>query len=59
MKRRLTLSRETLRTLDAQELSMVVGGSDHEHHHHHGHGKTGRFDSCNAKSAKPSDSRCD
>jgi hypothetical protein len=54
MKRTLTLSKETLRTLDEQDLSLVVGGSgsdhdhDHDHHDHHGYGKTGRFGSCNA-----------
>jgi hypothetical protein len=66
MKRRLTLSKETLRTLDAQELAMVVGGngSNHGNGHgktgqhgscnangHNGHGKTGQHGSCNAHSA--------
>jgi hypothetical protein len=52
MRRRLTLSKETLRTLDERELSLVVGGSgsdsDHDHHHGHGHGKTGASGQCNA-----------
>jgi hypothetical protein len=46
MKRRLTLSKETLRTLDAQELAMVVGGTGSDHKN--GHGKTGQHGSCNA-----------
>jgi hypothetical protein len=57
----LTLSKETLRTLDEQELSLVVGGSDHHHGHGHGHGhgygKTGRHGSCNADK-KSSHSSC-
>jgi hypothetical protein len=60
MKRTLKLSKETLRTLDEQDLSLVVGGSgsgsgsdhDHDHGHGHGHGKTGQHGSCNARSAK-------
>ncbi len=43
MKRRLTLSKETLRTLDAQELAMVVGGSDS---HHPGHPSGANGSSC-------------
>ncbi len=54
MRKRLTLSRETLRVLDAQELSMVVGGSKKDHDK--GHGKTGQHTSCNADKTKKKDS---
>jgi hypothetical protein len=61
MRRRLTLSKETLRTLDERELSLVVGGSgsdsDHDHHHH-GHGKTGNSHVCNADHHKSHGSSC-
>lgn len=56
MRRTLALSKETLRTLDERELSLVVGGSHGKDHHKKK--KTGKHTSCNAKSAKPSDSRC-
>jgi hypothetical protein len=60
MRRRLTLSKETLRILDERELSLVVGGSGHGGHGHgqtgasgqcnagHGHGQTGASGQCNA-----------
>ncbi len=57
MNKRLTLSKETLRALDEQQLTMVVGGGDDSNHDHkNGHGKTGQHTSCNAHSAK---SKCD
>jgi hypothetical protein len=52
MRRKLALSKETLRTLDERELSLVVGGSGsgsgHGHGHGHGHGQTGASGQCNA-----------
>jgi hypothetical protein len=57
MRKRLTLSKETLRTLDERELSLVVGGSG-SHDDKKKKKKTGAHTSCKAKSAKPSDSRC-
>jgi len=58
MRKRLTLSRETLRVLDAQELSMVVGGSGSgsDSDHGKGHGKTGKHGSCKADKTKKKDS---
>jgi hypothetical protein len=56
MRKRLTLSKETLRTLDAQELSMVVGGGGDSHDN--GHGKTGQHGSCNAKTKNKHDHSC-
>jgi hypothetical protein len=43
MKRKLTLSKETLRVLDDRELTYVVGGGDddHDHHDHHDHHNNG------------------
>jgi len=58
MNKRLTLSKETLRALDEEQLAMVVGGSGSKDNHGKkgkkgkGHGKTGQHGSCNANSAK-------
>ncbi len=46
VKKKLALSKETLRALDEQELSLVVGGSGKGHGK--GHGKTGQHGSCMA-----------
>ena len=51
MKRKLTLSKETLRILDDHDLTRVVGGGG-DSNHKNGHGKTGQHGSCNARSAK-------
>ena len=48
MRKTLTLSKETLRILDDDELALVAGGADDSHKK--GHGKTGQHGSCNAKS---------
>ncbi len=46
MRKTLTLSKETLRILDDEDLAMVAGGGDPSDHG--GHGKTGQHGSCNA-----------
>ena len=52
MRKTLTLSKETLRILDDEDLARVVGGggsdSNSDSHKKHGHGKTGKDSSCNA-----------
>ncbi len=55
MRRTLSLSKETLRILDDEELALVAGGADDSHKNGNGHGKTGQHGSCNAKT-KPKDS---
>ena len=49
MRKTLTLSKETLRILDDDELALVAGGGDKDHRPPK-HGKTGQHGSCNAKS---------
>ncbi len=59
MRKTLTLSKETLRVLDDDELALVAGGADESHKK--GHGKTGQHGSCNAnkhKKDKSKDSSC-
>ncbi len=56
MRKTLTLSKETLRVLDDDELALVAGGADDSHKK--GHGKTGQHGSCNANKDKSKDSSC-
>ena len=58
MRRTLSLSKETLRILDDEELALVAGGADPSHKK--GHGKTGQHGSCNANKHKDKskDSSC-
>ena len=54
MRRTLTLSKETLRVLDDEELALVAGGAGSDHKK--GHGKTGKHSSCNANKPKKDNS---
>jgi len=45
VRRTLTLSKETLRILDDEDLALVAGGGDRSDHG--GNGKTGQHGSCN------------
>jgi hypothetical protein len=61
MKRKLALSKETLRILDDRELTFVVGGGgkdDHDHDHHNGHhnGSRGSGNGCDSSNCKESHS---
>jgi hypothetical protein len=55
MRRTLSLSKETLRILDDEELALVAGGADKKKN---GHGKTGNSGSCNANKKKSDHSSC-
>jgi hypothetical protein len=58
MRRTLSLSKETLRILDDEELALVAGGADDPHKKGKGHGKTGNSGSCNANNKKSNHSSC-
>ena len=55
MRKTLTLSKETLRVLDDEDLARVVGGGDDKHGK--GHGKTGKHGSCKADKPKNNHSK--
>jgi hypothetical protein len=54
MRKTLTLSKETLRVLDDEDLALVAGGADESDKN--GHGKTGNSGHCNADKTKKKDS---
>jgi hypothetical protein len=56
MRRTLSLSKETLRILDDDELALVAGGADPSDKKN-GHGKTGNSGHCQANK-KSKDSSC-
>jgi hypothetical protein len=58
MRKTLTLSKETLRILDDEELALVAGGADDSHKNGNGHGKTGNSGHCNATNHKSKGSSC-
>jgi hypothetical protein len=57
MRKTLTLSKETLRILDDDELALVAGGADPSDKKK-GHGKTGNSGHCQANKKKSQGSSC-
>jgi len=52
VRKTLTLSKETLRILDDEDLAHVVGGGGGSNRNGKGHGRTGQHGSCKAPDKK-------